>query len=368
MRLLFLQWLSYDGENGLKKPAMKQHLLRMIISTLPLIGLWMVLPFFSADALSLQWANTQNTSLGLGVYGLAFFMLQPLWFFLKQRCDERKIMGLCLILFIVGSLLAGFAYSIDALIVGRFLQGAGLIYGLYAGPIGFVFALLLGSILTHFMPLQGLFLVAAGLGLIGLLLCFFLSPVVDHSPAGQFLRHTFTILYKNPQTRILILGALLLPLLLIATFTMLPSLIHGHSLYLNAILLAVLIMVLLIMIARWFKQSLRIMTLCTLMIAIAEIFLAQPYLGGSGLFLCTFIFFAGFISLEILLPSMMLPLLTPEIKKSAWTIFAMMQGLGAFLGAVLAVMIDVPGAHFSIFVWCVVISALWFLYAMRFQK
>ena len=353
---------------------MKNILLRTLISILPLIGIWMVLPSLSQAGLSLQWANPHNLALSLGIYGLGYAMFQPIWALLKPCVGEAKTVSLSMILFILGSLIAAFAYSAEALLVGRFLQGGGLIYAMYASPFSLCLALILGILLTHFLPLHTVFYSAAILGLISFILSIFLKQE-PQKKSPHSLYQTLLRVAKSPFARLMILGTFLLQLLLIALFSALPTLMHTilktapsqhHLFYLSTSMLATLGMLILISLANWLNQSARVMTLSILALAISSIFLAQSSINSQTLYGCTLLFFTAFMTLEGLLFHRLSRVTEGHDKNTTFTLFSMAQGLGALCGSFLGM--ATLGSSANLFIWCVSIAALWFLYAMRFQR
>jgi MFS transporter, DHA1 family, multidrug resistance protein len=78
-------------------------------------------------------ADPSSVQLTFSAYLVAYGALQVLYGPLSDRLGRKRILLFGLALAAVGSLLAAFAHSIDALIVARALQGAGSAAGMVAG-------------------------------------------------------------------------------------------------------------------------------------------------------------------------------------------------------------------------------------------
>ena len=92
-----------------------------------MLGLFMVLPVLGIYAVDLPGATPGKLGIALGAYGLTQACLQLPLGWLSDRIGRRPIVVAGLLLFITGSLVAAAAETIDGIIAGRFLQGAGAI-------------------------------------------------------------------------------------------------------------------------------------------------------------------------------------------------------------------------------------------------
>ena len=92
-----------------------------------MLGLFMVLPLLSLYAGDLAGSTAFLIGLALGAYGLAQGALQIPLGMLSDRIGRVPVIVFGLLLFAAGSLFAAQAESIEGVIIGRFLQGAGAI-------------------------------------------------------------------------------------------------------------------------------------------------------------------------------------------------------------------------------------------------
>ena len=163
-----------------------------------MLGLFMVLPVLGIYAADLPDATPEKLGIALGAYGLTQACLQLPLGWLSDRIGRRPVIIGGLLLFIGGSLVAAAAESINGIIAGRFLQGAGAIaaaltamaadvtresqrtkaMAVIGASVGlsFVLAIVLGPVIAAAMGLQGVFLVTACLGTLGLVIVLTLLP------------------------------------------------------------------------------------------------------------------------------------------------------------------------------------------------
>ncbi|MGP1561816.1 MAG: MFS transporter [Helicobacteraceae bacterium] len=169
------------------------------------LGLFLVMPLISIYAMGL----THNGLLvGLGVSGYALTQIFFLYFLgkLSDKIGRKKVIAGGLLVFALGSLIAGLAPNIYILIIGRFLQGAGAIsstvtafisdlvpedkrsramafFGMFIG-LSFIASLILGPALGAKLGVPSLFLISAFLALLAIGVLVFLVP-----PQPKILHH-----------------------------------------------------------------------------------------------------------------------------------------------------------------------------------
>ncbi len=217
------------------------------IMSLRMIGLFMVLPVFSLYAHQLTGSTPTLIGIAIGIYGLAQALFQIPFGALSDRIGRKPIIAMGLCIFALGSLMAGFAHSIMLMILGRALQGIGAVgstllalmadltreeqrtkaMAISGITIGFSFsiAMLLGPILSKWMPVNYLFLVATSLGLVGILVLYTLVPTPltmswhrDTEPEFS----SFLKLLVDPQLAKLNIGILILHAIFTASFVVIP--------------------------------------------------------------------------------------------------------------------------------------------------
>ncbi len=97
------------------------------IIALRFLGLFIVLPVVSLYALNLEGSNKFLVGVMIGAYALTQLLLQVPFGMLSDKIGRKVTMYIGLFIFLLGSLVCGFADNIYILILGRFLQGSGAI-------------------------------------------------------------------------------------------------------------------------------------------------------------------------------------------------------------------------------------------------
>jgi MFS family permease len=154
-------------------------LLLSTVFALRILCLFIVLPVFSILSHDYKGATPSLIGIALGAYGIASGLLQAPWGWLSDRFGRKPVIILGLLLFALGSVIAGSASTILGLIAGRMLQGVGAVgstvlalladitrpevrtraMGIVGMTIGisFVVAMLLGPIVSSLIGLSGVF-------------------------------------------------------------------------------------------------------------------------------------------------------------------------------------------------------------------
>ncbi len=359
-----------------------------------MLGLFMVLPVLGIYAVDLPGATPEKLGIALGAYGLTQACLQLPLGWLSDRIGRLPIVIVGLCLFIAGSLVAAAADTIHGIIAGRFLQGAGAIaaaltalaadstresqrtkaMAVIGASVGlsFVLAIVLGPVIAASLGLQGVFLVTAGLGAIGLVIVLTLLPknmpkaaaiadgdwAVDHVFGG-----TLPVLYAS---------VFLLHGLMMATFLIIPgALVNAFAfaagdhwiIYLLTVMLSIPPALLIMRMGRGGEdpRSALSWAIVSLIGGILMALLAPNLMTvGAGLWLM----FVGINALEAILPATVTRVAPGRLRGTALGIFASCQFLGIFVGGALAGFILSAGgsqavailASFCALVW---LSVLW---------
>ena len=210
---------------------------------LRMLGIFLVLPIFSAHALAYPGATMAKVGLAFGVYPLMQALFQLPFGMLSDKKGRRFALSLGLACFGVGSILCGLAQGIHGLILARALQGTGAVGAVALAAIGdvtrpevraqaftitgmtigiaFMVGVLAGPMLAPTLGLKGLFFLLAGLSAIGELFVARYFPSIPPSPrhteqpsASSWNRQEFLRVYLANFVLALTLNALffLLPL------------------------------------------------------------------------------------------------------------------------------------------------------------
>jgi len=173
-----------------------------LISALRLLGIFLMLPIFSAYAVRYPGASTALAGLAFGIYALTQSIFQIPLGWASDRWGRRPVLIFGLALFSLGSVACGFATNIYALIVARALQGSGAVGSVAMAALAdvtraevltqaftitgiaigsaFMIGLLTGPFLAAHIGLDGLFYILALLGCLSLILAATAFPKEQH--------------------------------------------------------------------------------------------------------------------------------------------------------------------------------------------
>lgn len=123
-----------------------------------MLGMFMILPTFSLFAQG-EFTNATALMIGLtiGIYGLTQAMLQLPFGMWSDKIGRKPVIALGLVLFAIGSVVCALAPSLEWMLVGRALQGA--------GAISAVLMALLADLTRETVRLRAMSLVGMTIGL-----------------------------------------------------------------------------------------------------------------------------------------------------------------------------------------------------------
>lgn len=371
------------------------------IMGLRMIGLFMVLPVFTLYATNLQGSTSFLVGIAIGIYGLTQAMFQIPFGSLSDRFGRKPIILLGLLIFIIGSLVAGFAHSIAWMIIGRALQGAGAVgstmlamiadlttedqrtkaMAIAGITIGFSFsvAMLVGPVLIKWLPVNGLFFLAVGFGLLGILLLFTATPtpihITWHRDTEPELRSFLTLL-RSPELMKLNIGILILHAIFTASFVTIPiSLLKFAGLatnqqwfiYLPTLFAAFAISLIFIGLAER-KQKVKPYFIGGIVgLALSELLLWSAPQNIIFTILGLSLFFGSFSLLEAFMPSLVSRTAPAARKGSALGIYSCSQFLGIFAGGVLGGWLYGQFSFAGVYLFCTILAVFWFILALLMQ-
>ncbi len=360
-----------------------------------MLGLALILPVFALYAEQLAGHTPLLVGLALGTYGLTQALLQIPFGIASDRFGRKPVIVAGLLIFALGSVVAAMATSIEGVIVGRALQGAGAIaaavialladltrdeqrtkamamVGMSIGA-SFMLALILGPMLYDIVSVPGIFWLTAILALVGIavLVLFIPTPVrvVSHAPLLSQLKGAI----KDRQLMQLNVGVFVLHAVMMAIFVVVPPmLVHQAGLvganhwqvYLPVLIASLAIMVPLLISAERKQKMHRVFPLAILLLVVSQGVINWGQDSVWGIALGLWIFFGAFNALEALMPSLVSRLAPADGKGAAVGVFSSSQFLGAFAGAVGSGAIYGAFGVQAVFTFTAILLLIWFVVSL----
>lgn len=332
-----------------------------LIQALRMLGMFMILPVFALYARSLPGEVSQfQVGLVIGLYGLVQAVLQIPFGMASDRYGRKPVMTLGLVLFAVGSVVAGATHDIHVIMLGRALQGTGAISGAASAlladvtrvevrtaamaifgagmGISFILALILGPLFAGWIGVDGIFTLTGALALLAIPVLWLAVPKAPQVAAGRI---GFGRVLADRQLLRLDLGIFLLHASMTCLFVAAPQALvatlgldagHHWKVYLPILVISILPVFPAI---RWLELNgyvkpafLGAVTLLGLAMALA----AEGHAHRDALLLALLLFFIGFNYLEGTLPSLISRRAPPESKGAALGVYSSAQFLGGFAG------------------------------------
>ena len=357
--------MSSAFSNNLASQERRAAVSLAMIYAFRMLGLFMILPVFALYSDKLPGATPMLMGIALGVYGLTQAILQIPFAMWSDKIGRKPVLYIGLLLFAAGSMVAGSAQSIEGIIFGRALQGAGAIaatlmalaadlsreehrmkmMALIGASIGASFAvsMVLGPMVNAWVGISGIFYGTAGLALIGILILYFIVPDPLHSHFhrdAQLKTSSLADVFKDKQLLRLDAGIFILHFVLMSLFLVMPLLLRDFvelpaekhwQVYLPVFAVSLILMVPFIIIAER-KQAMKPVFIGAIIVTIVA---TLGFLGShsSTIFILSLVlFFAGFNLLEASLPSLISKTADATQKGTAMGVYSSSQFFGAFAG------------------------------------
>lgn len=367
-----------------------------------MLGMFMVLPVLATYGQELEGATPMLIGLAIGAYGLTQAVLQIPFGMLSDRIGRMPVIYAGLLIFAAGSAVAAMADSIEMIIVGRVLQGAGAIsaavmallsdltreqnrtkvmaaIGMSIG-LSFVVAMVLGPLVTRYFGLSGLFWFTALMALTGIVIMAVWVPKPDHQ-----VKHldsgvnpdTFLKILRNGQLLRLDVGIFVLHALLMASFMALPlALIEQGGLprdehwwvYLIAMGVGFFAMLPFIIYSEKKRQIKKVFLGAIAVVLFSQLFFLWLGTNLALLVVGAVIFFAAFNLLEATLPSLISKISPAGSKGTAMGVYSTSQFLGAAVGGIFGGWLFQLAGTSAVFLGCAVLAALWLAFAVNMQE
>ena len=365
------------------------------IFALRMLGLFLVLPVFALEARKYPGGDDPALiGLAMGIYGLTQGILQIPFGMASDRLGRKRVIIFGLLVFALGSLIAGSADTLTGLLVGRSVQGAGAVsaavtalladltrdsvrtkaMALVGASIGLMFALSLvvSPVIAAHIGLSGLFVLTAVLALLGTAVVVWGVPnePVVHKDAARGGLHQ---VLSSPALLRLNIGVFVLHAVQLAMWVAIPAFLVQAGLgkddhwqiYLPAVLGSFVLM------GGVFPLERRGYLRAVFLSAIALIALVQVALlwvsSGAPSITCLawllFAFFCGFNVLEATQPSLVSRIAPAASRGAAMGVYNTLQSLGFFAGGVMGGQLVKSYGTQGLFLTCAALMVLWLVVA-----
>ena len=363
---------------------------------LRMFGLFLILPVLAIYAEQLDGASPLLMGVALGIYGITQALFQIPFGLLSDKFGRKPIIIAGLSIFAFGSLVAAAATSIEGVIIGRALQGAGAIaavvlaltsdltrenqrtkaMALIGMTIGaaFLLALIAAPWLVSFIGVQGLFIMTAVLALASMAVIIKVvpTPLQTYNLEVRAVPARMLGLLKNKQLIRLDFGIFILHFVLTAMFVVVPIIMldtlkmptaDHWRVYIPAVIASIFFMVPMIVLSGRKQHLIKVFLTAVCILLFAQILLMRGPQSVLALTLCMFFFFWGFNLLEAMLPSMISRVAPAASKGSAMGVYNTFQFLGVFFGGLIGGLVygkfGVPAVFVvsavTLLVWCYLI-------------
>jgi MFS family permease len=367
-----------------------------------MLGLFLILPVFSLYAKELSGYTATLAGIALGIYGLTQALFQIPLGMLSDRIGRKPVIIGGLLVFALGSVVAAISTSVNGVILGRALQGAGAVasavmalaadltreehrikvmafIGVSIG-LSFAIAMVLGPVLHDWFGVPGIFWTTSLLALGGIAIITFFVP----RPAiSRFHRDTevevswFRHAVSDTQLLRVNFGIFSLHAILMGTFLVVPQLLHhggglnvSHhwQIYLPVLFISMALVVPFILLAEKKRMIKQILSGAVMLLVLTELGLAGLSGTMAGMVIMLLLFFAAFNLLEATLPSLVAKLAPAAHKGTAMGVYASSQFLGIFIGGLAGGWMMEHFGLRSVFIFNAVLAGLWLLLVVTMRK
>ena len=344
---------------------------------LRMLGLFLLLPVFSIHAKDLPGGDQALfIGLALGMFNIVQACFHIPLGRLSDQIGRKKVVLWGLSLFVAGALICATKDDLLWIAIGRGIMGAGAISAAVSAwvadltreqvrskamalvgasiSLSFAISLVVASPLYRMISLSGMFVVLACLGLIAMLVAYFVLP--SNMPEVKTKQETLKVVFLRPELMRLNLGVFVLNATQVAMFLVVPRLLEqagfplsSHwQIYLSVVLFSFVFMVPLLIYGEKKQRLRQVLLIAIIFLLVAEIIFTQAS-SVTLIAVALLVYFVGFNLLEALQPSLVTRY-AKESKGTALGVYNTTQSIGLFSGALLGGYLMDSHGNLSVFV------------------
>lgn len=359
---------------------------------LRMLGLFMVMPILALYVKDMPGgATAEEIGLAIGIYGLLQGCLQiPMGVF-SDRYGRKPLLVIGMLVFAAGSVLAGFAHDVHWIILGRALQGAGVISSTASAMLAdvtrasvrtkamtvvgigmgmsFLLALFLGPLLAGVIGVNGIFLATGGLAVVSIPVFLLGVPTV---PRMKTRPGSFREALHDRQSLRLDFGIFCMDAMMTALFIAAPFAIektYGLSisgqwkLYLPVLFVSILPVFPFIGWAEVHHRMREGIIGSVVLLGVSLALAAVEHGNRIWFAVALALFFAGINFVEGSLPSLISRRAPEDRKGAALGVYFTFQYIGAFIGSAIAgAALGAWGVR-GVFACAALIAPVWLVFA-----
>ena len=378
----------------------KSSALLASIYSLRMLGIFLILPIFSIYASELSGRPTEfQIGLAFGIYGLTQAILQIPFGMTSDRFGRKPVIYFGLLLFIIGSFIAGISEQIEGVIIGRAIQGSGAISAVLTAflsdltsdksrtkgmaiigvSIGLTFALslVISPILNELIGVPGIFLLMGILAFIALgVVRFFIHEPLNKKKIKSGNTDDIKSILKNFDLNRLNFGIFTLHASQISMFMAIPfylinqgeiSLNQHWSIYLLVLVISFIFIVPMIIISEK-KNKVKESFIFSIALLFVTQFLFIYFSNGIvGIIMALIFYFIGFNYLEVSLPSLVSKLAPIQSRGLALGVYNTSQSLGIFVGGSFGGLIANFYGYQGTFLFCSLLIMIWLILSISMK-